>query len=45
MAVGPDALDLGSSGVLRTQEAADRIAADQLAEDLMVVLERRISKQ
>ena len=45
MAVGPDALALGSSGVLRMQEVADCAAAEQLAEDLLVMLGRRTSKQ
>ena len=45
MAAGPDAPALGSSGVLRMQEAADRVAAERLAEDLMVMLDRRTSKQ
>ncbi len=45
VATGPDAPALGSSGVLRTQKAAGRAATEQLADDLMVMLGRRTSKQ
>ena len=39
-----DAIALGSSGVLRMQEAAGRTATEQLANDIMQMLDRRISK-
>ena len=38
-----DALALGSSGALRMQEAASRIATEQLANDIMKMLDRMIT--
>ena len=43
--VATDALALGSSSVLRMQEAASRTATEQLANDIMQMLERMPSKQ
>ena len=43
--VAADAFDLGSSGVLRMQKVAGGTAAEQFANDIMQLLDRRTSKQ
>ena len=43
--VGPVDHDLGFSGVLRMQDVAGRTAAEQHADDIMQMLDRRNSNQ